>query len=208
MTDLGAKVLGITGGIASGKSAVATCFVNWGAYLVDADQIAHEILAPDSPGLAAVQAQFGPAYLRADGSLDRAKLGQLVFSEPQALAQLNQLTQPRIRAAITAAIARGRESGAPLVVAEIPLLIEENYQTLCDGILVADLPEALQLARVQQRDGLTKVAAQARLAAQIGRTQRLATADFILDTSQDLATLTANFQRFVRSAAFQSWLRS
>ncbi|WP_461219011.1 dephospho-CoA kinase [Lapidilactobacillus salsurivasis] len=208
MAELGTKVLGITGGIASGKSAVATCFVNWGAYLVDADQIAHEILAPDSPGLAAVQAQFGPAYLRADGSLDRAKLGQLVFSDPQALAQLNQLTQPLIRTAIMAAIARGRDSSAPLVVAEIPLLIEENYQTLCDGILVADLPEALQLARVQKRDGLTKAAAQARLAAQIGRTQRLAAADFILDTSHDLATLTANFQRFIRSAAFQSWLRS
>ncbi|WP_261806090.1 dephospho-CoA kinase [Lapidilactobacillus luobeiensis] len=202
------KVLGITGGIASGKSALARLFKEWGAELIDADQIARQVMAPGTSALQQIVTIFGPQYLLADGSLNRAKLGRLVFSDPQALLRLNQITQKAIRQQIGQAITTSKTRKVKLIVAEIPLLVEEGYQPLCDGILVADLPVALQLERIQQRDGLTATAAAQRIEAQASQAARLAVADFVVDTSQDLAQLKRRFQALVQSDSFQAWLNA
>ncbi|WP_125606542.1 dephospho-CoA kinase [Lapidilactobacillus bayanensis] len=200
------KVLGLTGGIASGKSTVAALFKKKGAAVIDADLIAHQLVEPQQPGLAAIIATFGQDYLLADGHLNRQKLGQLVFNDPQALFKLDELTHPLIRQEILRQTATYRASGQCLIVYDIPLLFETGYQPLCDAVLVVDVQPAVQLARVEYRDHLDEKAAQARIAAQMDREERLARADFVLDTSKTTAELPFTFTKLWQSAAFQNFL--
>lgn len=177
-------VLGITGGIASGKSTVSQYLAQKGAKIIDADAIARMIVAPGSQGLQQVIAHFGKAYLAPDGSLLRRKLGQLVFSDPKQLTELNEITHPLIREEILMQLQKYRQKGVAVVVLDIPLLFEGHYEQYCDAVWVTVVDETIQLARLQQRNQLPKVEAQARIKAQKDNAWRIAQADWTLDTGK------------------------
>lgn len=170
--------IGLTGGIASGKSTVADRLAERGAVIIDSDLLAREVVAPGSAGLRAVIARFGQQVLAADGSLNRAALGRIVFDDPQARRDLEAIIHPAVRARaaeLSAAAAPGS-----VVVQVIPLLVETGQSDAFDQVWVVDADPAVQRTRLQQRDGLSPAEAQARLQAQASRAQRLAVADVVL----------------------------
>lgn len=179
------KVVAVTGGIGSGKTEVCKYFSILGVPVVDLDQIAHEMCAPGSPAMQAVRAAFGDEMFEADGRLNRARLRELVFSEPDALDQLNQIMHPAIRAEAMHRIEQ--QSAHPYVVLAIPLLFEsrDDWQSV-DHVLVIDCDEDTQLARVIQRSQLSEVMAQAMIAAQSSREERLSIADSVIVNDQTL----------------------
>ncbi|MCI1985716.1 MAG: dephospho-CoA kinase [Lactobacillus sp.] len=177
-------LLGLTGGIATGKSTVAAAFKNAGYPVVSADVIAREIVAPGQPALAKIVARFGEGVLLADGHLNRQALGKIVFADAQALADLNAIDRPYLRQAILAALAEAKASGKAIVVGEIPLLFESHFEAVFDGVAVVTLPPHLQLARLMARDGLDAAAARQRINAQMPLAEKIAKADFLLDNSQ------------------------
>lgn len=179
--------VGLTGGIASGKTAVSDALAERGAVVIDADLLAREVVEPGTPGLAAVVDRFGPEVLTADGTLDRAALGAVVFADPQARRQLEAIVHPAVRAR-AAAIEAAADRGA-VVVHVIPLLVETGQQDDFDVVVVVDVAPETQQARLQQRSGLDAGAAGARIAAQATRRDRLAAADVVLDNSGDPADL-------------------
>ncbi len=182
-------VIALTGGIGSGKSTVAAILGELGAGIIDTDEIAHRLTAPGQPGARAIGTQFGAEYLRADGALDRDRMRQLVFSDPAARQKLEAILHPMIRAEVNAAV---HATQAPYVVIVVPLLIETGaYRDLARRILVVDCSEELQLARVIQRSGLTAAAAQAIMANQVGRAERLGHADDVVRNEMGLAGLRA-----------------
>jgi len=175
-------VLGLTGGIASGKSTVAALLTELGARVVCADTLAREVVAPGTPGLAAVAARFGADYLTADGRLDRARLGRLVFADPQARRDLEALLHPRIRRAFADAVARIRaEAPEAVVVYDAPLLIEAGADREVDRVIVVAVDEGVQVKRLMARDGLSEAEATARIRAQMPAAERLAHADVVID---------------------------
>jgi len=181
--------VGLTGGIASGKSTVASRLAGLGAFVVDADELAREAVAAGTPGLAAVVREFGPAVLRPDGTLDRPALGRVVFADAEARRRLEAITHPVVRQ-----LAARREASAPpsaVVVRVIPLLVETGQAGDFDQVVVVDVPVEVQVRRLLARSGeLTRAQALERIAAQASRDQRLAAADVVLDNSgtpQDLA---------------------
>jgi dephospho-CoA kinase len=180
--------IGLTGGIASGKSAVAAAFARRGVPVIDADLIAREVVEPGSAALAAVVGEFGPGILAADGRLDRARLRALVFADPARRQRLEAILHPAIRAVMQARMAA--LTGAYGIVA-IPLLAEGGQRTGLDRVLVVDCPEDLQLARLRARDGESAAGAAAILAAQAPRAARRAIADEVLDNTGTLADLDA-----------------
>jgi dephospho-CoA kinase len=196
------RVLGLTGGIATGKSTVAKLLLQdanrrgWRPLHVDADQIAREIVLPGSAGLTAVVAQFGaemvhpPEHAQA-GSLNRAKLGALVFADPAARLVLEGLLHPLIRDRIAETLADGRSQGVPVAVLDAALLFEMGLQAACELSLVIWCPQELQRSRLVERDGLSLQAAQGRLDAQWSHDQRLALADLVLPSDQPLAAMPA-----------------
>jgi len=172
-------VVGLTGGIGSGKSAVADAFAALGAPVTDTDRLAHEATAPGQPGLAAVLEAFGTEYRQADGTLDRARLRQRVFADPHARARLEAILHPLIGAAARRAIAGWT---GPYGVVVVPLLLERGgIAGLVQRILVVDCPEALQVQRVGARSGLAPAEVLAIMATQLPRVDRLARADDVLD---------------------------
>ena len=196
--------VGLTGGIGSGKSAVAEAFARRGIPVVDADRISHAITAPGQPGLAALEKALGRGILDAQGRLDRASLRRRIFADTA----LRQRVEATLHPLIVAALGRGLAAAAgPYAVATIPLLAEvPAIQALVDRILVVDSPEELQVSRLMSRDGDTSEEAQAILAAQASRDVRLAVADDILLNANDLAALDAAVERlhgFYRELAVQ-----
>ena len=187
-----ALVVGLTGGIASGKSTVGRLFEAHGVVVVDADQLAREVVAPGSDGLAAVCARFGEDVLDADGALDRSRMRERVFSDPRARADLEAIIHPRVRAAMDERLAEARSAYA---MAMIPLLLETGQQQRFDRILVVDVPRDLQIARVQARDGSTLQVVEGILAAQVDRDHRLSVADDVISNDADLASLEAAVAR-------------
>jgi dephospho-CoA kinase len=177
--------VGLTGGIASGKTAVAGMFAALGIPVIDTDLIAREIVTPGSPALQEITAAFGTGVLQADGSLDRPRLREIVFADPARRRQLEAITHPRIGAAMAAQCA---QAGGPYQVVVVPLLFESGFDRHVDRVLVVDCPEEVQLGRLMMRDGEDRLRAQQLLAAQLGRAARLARADDVLDNSGDLAT--------------------
>lgn len=169
--------IGLTGGIASGKTTVADLFAARGVPVLDTDRIARDVVAPGTPGLREVVAAFGPGVLAADGSLDRRALRERVFANPAERRRLESLLHPRIRAELER---RSAAAGGPYQVLVIPLLVEGGGQTRVDRVLVVDCPEDVQLARLMARDGGTEAAARAILAAQASREERLAVADDVI----------------------------
>lgn len=181
------KVVAVTGGIGSGKTEVCNAFMALGVPVVDLDHIARDMSAPGSPAMQAVRAQFGDAMFNADGQLDRAKLRELVFAEPDALDQLNQIMHPAIR---LEAISQIEQYAEAYVVLAIPLLVESRDDwRMIDHVLVVDCDEQTQLARVIQRSQLSEGMAQAMIAAQSSRDERLAIADSVIENDQTLAKL-------------------
>lgn len=185
-------VLGLTGGIGSGKTTVANLFAELGIALVDADLIAREIVQPGEPALEQIVEHFGATILQTDGSLDRAKLRQIIFATPAERSWLEQLTHPLIRQKIQQRLDQADSDYAILVS---PLLLETDQHLLCDHILVIDLPETLQVARTVQRDGNSEEQVNAILKAQCSRAQRLEQGDSVIDNSQSPQTLKARIKQ-------------
>ncbi len=175
---MSAYVVGLTGGIGSGKSTVADLFVNEGAALVDTDAIAHRLTGPGGAALPALVAAFGSGIVDPGGALDRAAMRQRVFADPSARARLEAILHPMIR---QRADADCRAASAAYVILAVPLLVETGaYRARCDRILVVDCPESLQLRRVMARSGLAADEVAAIMAAQATRQARLAVADDIV----------------------------
>jgi len=176
--------IGLTGGIASGKSSIAAMFAALGVPIIDTDVIAREAVAPGSPGLQAVERLFGKGVLAADGSLDRVKLRGIVFGDGAARRRLEAALHPLIRRRTLERIA---ETRAPYVIIVVPLLVETDFRAVVDRVLVVDCPESAQIERLMLRDGTTGPEARAMLAAQADRRTRLAAADDVVDNAASLA---------------------
>jgi dephospho-CoA kinase len=171
-------VVGLTGGIASGKSLVGAMFVKLGAVLIDTDAVAREVVALGEPGLAAVAAEFGPRVLLPSGELNRPALRSLVFADDAKRAKLESILHPLIRSRTRAKLA---ELTAPYALVAVPLLVETSFGELVDRVLVVDCPESLQLERLMRRDAIPKPEALAMLRAQVDRATRLKAAHDIID---------------------------
>jgi len=179
-------VVGLTGGIGSGKSVVADMFAQRGVDVTDTDRLAHALTAPDAPGHAAVLGAFGPSFRRDDGTLDRARLRELVFKDANARARLEAILHPLIRAAATDEMTRWR---APYGILVVPLLLESEGATRVDRVLVVDCPEDVQVRRVAKRSGLADAEVRAIMAAQLPRAERLARADDVIDNGGPVSAL-------------------
>lgn len=182
----GPRRIALTGGIATGKSYVLRRMHAAGLPIVDADLLAREVVAPGTPGLAAVASRFGGQILLPDGSLDRARLAEVVFKDAAARAELEAIVHPAVRDAIEQFFA-GLPEGTPLGVADIPLLYETGREREFDTVVVAACPRELQLARVMARDGATREQAERRLAAQLPIEEKARRADYVIDTSGEYA---------------------
>lgn len=195
-------VVGLTGGIGSGKSAVAHAFRALGIEIADADETAHLISAPDAPGHAAVVAEFGRAYVRADGTLDRALLREHAFADPGFRARLEGRLHPLIAAEIDRALARWQ---GPYGILVVPLLLERgNLRGRVDRVLVVDCPEEEQIRRVGARSGFAPDAVRAIMATQLQREARLARADDVIDNAgppEAIASQVAELDRRYRALA-------
>lgn len=170
-------VVGLTGGIASGKSTVGRLFVDLGVPVLDSDAAARDVVLPGTPGLTAVAAAFGPEIIAADGTLDRRALRERIFDSPEERRRLDAILHPLIRAELRARLAELR---APYAILEVPLLFEAGFDTEVDRALVVDAPESLQIQRVMARDGVSEEQARRILAAQMSRADRLARADDVV----------------------------
>ena len=175
------RLIGLTGGIATGKSTVAAMLAARGAAVVDADAIAHEVLVPGAAAFEDVVRRFGAAVLDPDGTIDRVALGGIVFADPQLRAELERITHPRINALMQERILEALQSDAPLVVADIPLLFERDRDGAFEGTMLVYAPPAIQLQRVRERDGLDDLDAQRRLVAQLPIDEKRARATWVID---------------------------
>ncbi|MFF1253419.1 dephospho-CoA kinase [Pseudarthrobacter sp. NPDC058329] len=185
--------IGLTGGIASGKSVVASRLKERGAVLVDADALAREVVEPGTEGLQRIAAEFGDDVLGSDGRLDRPKLGALVFGDSARLAALNGIVHPLVRARAAAIVAKAAEDA--VVVQDIPLLVETGQGSDFHLVVVVDAPDRTRLQRMLEHRGMTAAAARSRMAAQATREERLAAADAVLDNSGTVEQLVAKVDR-------------
>ncbi len=179
--------VGLTGGIGTGKSEVSRRLAGYGALIIDADLVAREVVEPDTPGLAQVVGVFGPAVLAGDGTLDRQRLGEIVFYDADLRAKLNAIVHPLVGDRI-----RELEQGAgpgTILVEAIPLIAENHLAGMFDIVVVVDVPPRIQEDRLARDRGMTREQVAARVAAQASREDRLAIADIVLDNSGSLAEL-------------------
>ena len=179
--------VGLTGGIGAGKSEVSSRLAAQGAVVLDADAIAREVVAAGTDGLAEVIGAFGPEVLRADGELDRPRLGDIVFADPELRGKLNAITHPRVGARM-AELEQAAGPGA-IVVHDVPLIAENGRADAYDVVVVVDVPPRIQVERLVRYRGMTREQARARMAAQASREQRLAIAGIVIDNSGSLAEL-------------------
>ncbi|MDT8449895.1 MAG: dephospho-CoA kinase [Wenzhouxiangellaceae bacterium] len=194
-------VIALTGGIASGKTAVSDAFAALGVPVVDTDRIAREVVAPGSDGLAAVREAFGDAVVDAVGGLDRARLRARIFEDAAARDKLEAILHPRIAAEARRRLA---EIEAPYAILVVPLLVESGLFTDADRVLVVDVPEDIQVERLTRRDGMSRAQADAALAAQARRADRLAAADDVIENTgslDDLKRRVAELDREYRKRA-------
>ncbi|WIX34273.1 dephospho-CoA kinase [Salinicola sp. JS01] len=199
-------VIGVTGGIGSGKSAVAEAFAARGIPGIDADAVAREVVMPGEPALAAIVEHFGAGVLDADGSLDRRALRARVFADPAERQWLEHQTHPRIRQRLQAHLSRLRGGDAPYCLLISPLLIESGQREMVSRVLVIDVPESLQIERTLARDGVPREQVEAILAAQSSRQARLAAADDVIDNSGDKEMLLDQVARL--DERYRQWAAS
>ncbi|MGA9221257.1 MAG: dephospho-CoA kinase [Pseudomonas graminis] len=185
-------ILGLTGGIGSGKSAAAQCFVDLGVHLVDADHAARWVVEPGRPALARIAEHFGPSVLQADGTLNRSALRELIFKDPQQRVWLESLLHPLIREEIRQYLARAESAYAILVS---PLLLETSQHQMVQRVLVIDVPESVQIERTVLRDKTNEEQVRAILKAQASREERLSRADDVIVNDRDPAWLKSEVER-------------
>jgi dephospho-CoA kinase len=176
-------VFGLTGGVASGKSTVARYFAAQGVPVIDADQLARELVSPGSLALREIATVFGPDVIDGKGELNRQALGQRVFASPALLEQLNAILHPRVAERFQQRVAELAASGVPLACYDVPLLFENKRQDTLRPVVVVTAPHDLQLARLMARNGLSAVQAEARIAAQMPLAEKVARADHVIDNS-------------------------
>lgn len=196
--------VGLTGGIGSGKSAVSAGLAEHGAVVVDADAIAREVVEPGTPGLAAVVAEFGEEVLTPDGRLDRARLGEIVFADQDRLARLNAIVHPLVGERSAELMERALESGAEVMVYDVPLLVENDLGALYDVVVVVDAPDDTRVERVATDRGMPREQVWARIRNQADRDTRLAAADLVVDNSgsrEDLRGRVADLWRTLLARA-------
>ncbi len=179
--------IGLTGGIATGKSTVSNMLAAQGVHIVDADIIARDVMNPGKPLLAAVANRFGPEFLLPEGGLDRRRMAEHIFNRPEEREALNAIVHPAIRAEIRRQV-DAAEAADPtgIVAADIPLLYESGLEGLYDKIVVVYVPRAVQLGRLTMRDGLAPEQAESRLSAQLDIEEKRRRADFVIDNSGTL----------------------
>jgi dephospho-CoA kinase len=180
------RIIGLTGGIATGKSTVAGLLGARGAVIVDADRIAREVVEPGTPGQAAVTAAFGAAVLRGDGSIDRERLGAIVFGDAEQRRRLEAITHPLIRDVMASRIAEAMAQDPPLIAVDIPLLFESGRDADFPEVLLVATDAATQLRRLRERDDLDETAARQRLAAQLPIETKRGRATWVIDNSGTL----------------------
>jgi dephospho-CoA kinase len=196
------RVIGLTGGIGSGKSTVTAILAELGARVVDADKIGHWVYRPGSEGFRAVVDAFGPEVVAADGTIDRARLGAIVFADPAARARLNAIVHPLIGAELAARIAAAREDGYALpVVVEAAILVEAGWRPLVDRLWVVSVDRETAIARVGASRGLSRADVELRLDAQLPDAERRRHADLVIDNSDGLDALRAQVQAAWRAVA-------
>ena len=194
-SDLGAlkgriPLIGLTGGIGSGKTAVSDLLGKMGAGIVDTDLIAHQITAAHGVAIPAIQERFGPDFIDSSGALDRGKMRTLVFTKPEARKALEEITHPLIRQETIQQANQLAQNGAPYLVFVVPLLLESGtWLALIDSLVVVDCPEELQIERVMHRSNLSRAEVEKILAAQTSREERLAHANIVIENQGNIGTL-------------------
>ena len=198
------KVIGLTGGIGSGKSTVSGFLKELGAVIIDADRVGHEVLKPDSGAWREVVAAFGKEILTPDGDIDRRKLGEIVFANNEALARLNQIMHPRIYALVKALIEEYRQQGVGVVVLEAPVLLEAGRPSLVDEVdevWVTVAPESTVLKRLKKKLGLSEPESLARIRSQLPPEEKIKHADVVIDTDCSLDELKSRVKKLWRNLA-------
>ena len=180
------KVIGLTGGIGSGKSTVAQFLAELGAVILDADKIGHEAFKPDSGGWREVVAAFGRQILAPDGNIDRKKLGEIVFGNAESLSRLNQIMHPRMYDMVKAQLEEYRQQGMRVAVLEAPLLLEAGWTSLVDEVWVTTASESTVLKRLEGRTGLSQAESLARIRSQLPSAERARHADVAINTDCSL----------------------
>ena len=182
-------VIGLTGGIGTGKSEVARLLRAFGAVVINADQVGHEAYAPNSESWQDVVRTFGKGTLQPNGEIDRRKLGEIVFSDPGQLAKLNEIMHPRMARMVADRVEQLRSQGTEVVVLEAALLFEAGWDSLVDEVWVIDAPVEVLFLRLRARNDLDEAEVQKRIGAQMARGDRRSRADVVVDNSGDIAAL-------------------
>jgi len=183
------KVIGLTGGIGSGKSTVSQFLAEMGAVILNADEVGHEAFKPDSDGWRKVVAAFGRQIVTPDGNIDRKKLGEIVFGNPESLSRLNQIMHPRMYALVKAQLEEYRQQGTRVVVLEAPLLLEAGWTPLVGEVWVTTASEATVLKRLEERSGMSQAESLTRIRSQMASEERIKHADVVINTDCDLDEL-------------------
>ena len=189
------KVIGLTGGIGSGKSTVSRFLAELGAVIIDADKVGHEALKPDTELWREVVAAFGRQILTPSGDIDREKLGEIVFSNPDSLARLNRIMHPCLYNIVKAQLEEYRRQGIGVVVLEVPLLIEAGWTSLVDEVWVTVASKATVLKRLEKQVRLSKSKSLARIRSQLSSAERTRHANVIIDTDGEFDELRANVEK-------------
>ena len=192
-------VLGLTGGIASGKSMVSKILASYGAEIIDGDVIARQLQQPGEEGLRQIELQFGKEYLNADGSLNRTKLGDLVFNDPAELVKLNHIMRPLIHQQIIERVNQAKKAKVKLAVIDIALLIEGHYLDLCTSTMIIETTIAKQLSNLMNRNHLSKAQAQARIDAQMSNCERAKYVDEVITNNGSVEELKLKMIKWLTS---------
>lgn len=190
--------LGLTGGIATGKTTISNYLKSIDIPVLDADEYARKVVEPGTPGLDEITNTFGEQVLRADGSLNRKLLGQIVFNDSSARQTLNDITHPRIQQMMADELHRLAEQQIPLVILDIPLLLENKNVAGADAVMVVTIPESLQLTRLMQRNNLTEKEAQSRISAQMPLVEKEKLADFVIDNSGTISSTQKQVEKVIQ----------
>lgn len=190
--------LGLTGGIATGKTTISNYLKSINIPVLDADEYARKVVEPGTPGLAEITNTFGEQILQPDGSLNRKLLGQIVFNDSSARQTLNDITHPRIQQMMADELHRLAEQQTPLVILDIPLLLENNNVAGADAVMVVTIPESLQLTRLMQRNNLTEKEAQSRISAQMPLVEKEKLADFVIDNSGTISNTQKQVEKVIQ----------
>lgn len=197
------EVIGLTGGIATGKSTVSRIFKEQGISIIDADVIARKLVVPGSVALQQITEHFGSEYVTDEGQLDRKALGRLVFGDAQKLTELNGIMNPLLRQAIEAQIEQSAAQATQLVVLDAATLFEAHFEDLADDIMVVNIPEAVQLHRLMVRDGSSEQEASNRITSQLPLAEKVARATVVIDNSGTVAETKAQVLKWLESKGFQ-----